>query len=175
MKQCRCWLGTNFYQRGREWPYKNVLPRILVEEFIDNGSGEPANDYKFYVFGGRVELIQVDAARFVKHERSFFDRNWNELQIKMHYPPIAGGVPEPWHLADMIRAAESLGKDIDFVRVDLYDTERKIYFGEMTTTPVCGCGRFEPPSVDVYLGKLWEQGALGSVPEAPRASSVEPG
>src|SRR5262249_48642395 len=135
----------------------------LVEEFIDNGSSEPASDCRFYVFGGFVELIQVDAGRFVNHGRSFFDRSLNELPIRMRYPPVTGGVREPWHLAEMLRMAELLGKDMDFVRVDLYDTPRRIYFGELTTTPVCGCGHFEPWSIDVQLGKLWDQSASQSV------------
>jgi hypothetical protein len=166
VSQCRNWLATDFYRLRREWPYKNIIPQIMLEEFIDNGSAEPASDVRFYVFGGKTHLIQVDAGRFIGHQRAFLDRNWNELPIKMRYPPITGGVPEPRHLADMLRLAESLGRDMDFVRVDLYDTERKVYFGEITTTPVCGCGHFEPLSVDVELGKLWQEsaaqtGALG--------------
>jgi hypothetical protein len=93
----------------------------------------------------------------------------------MRYPPVTGGVPEPRHLADMLRIAEILGKDMDFVRVDLYDTERKIYFGEITTTPVCGCGHFEPPSIDVQLGRLWEQSAaqIGPGLRQPSAANVQ--
>ena len=159
MKQCRTWLESDYYRLRREWPYKHVVPRVMVEEFIDNGCAEPASDYRFYVFDGRVELIQVDAGRFVKHERTFFDRHWNELPITMTFPRITDGVPEPWHLAEMLRTAELLGKGMDFVRVDLYDTERKIYFGEITTTPVNGCGHFEPQSIDVQLGGLWERSA----------------
>jgi hypothetical protein len=86
------------------------------------------------------------------------------------YPPIAGGVREPRHLADMIRTAEMLGKDIDFVRVDLYDTDRKIYFGEITTTPVCGCGHFEPASMDDYLGGLWRRSVAAS--PAPSCEAI---
>ncbi len=157
VRQCTKWLASDYYKLRREWPYKNIVPRILVEEFIDNGAGQPARDYKFYVFGGRVELIHVDAERFTEHQRSFFDRSWNELPVRLHYPPVTGGVRPPPHLCDMIRAAELLGKGMDFVRVDLYDTERKFYFGEITTTPVCGCGRFEPASVDAHLGELWRQ------------------
>jgi hypothetical protein len=159
LAQCRAWLAADYYRLRREWPYKNVIPQIIVEEFIDNGCAEPASDVRFYVFDGSIELIQVDAGRFIRHERAFLDRNWNELPIRMRYPPITGGVPRPRHLADMLRIAEILGKDMDFVRVDLYDTERRIYFGEITTTPVCGCGHFEPASIDVQLGKLWEHSA----------------
>ena len=175
MKQCRSWLASDYYRLRREWPYKNVVPQIMVEEFIDNGSAEPASDVRFYVFGGNVELIQVDVGRFIRHERTFLDRNWNELPIKMRYPPVTGGVPQPRHLADMLRIAAILGKDMDFVRVDLYDTERKIYFGEITTTPVCGCGHFEPPSIDVQLGRLWEQSAaqIGPGLRQPSAANVQ--
>jgi TupA-like ATPgrasp len=159
LKQCRTWLASDYYKLRREWPYKNVVPQIIIEEFIDNGATEPASDVRFYVFGGKVELIQVDVGRFVGHERAFLDQNWNELPIKMRYPPVAAGVPKPPHLAEMLQIAEALGKDVDFVRVDLYDTGRRIVFGEITTTPVCGCGQFEPQSIDVQLGRLWELSA----------------
>lgn len=159
IKQCRTWLAADYYRLRREWPYKNVVPRILVEEFIDNGSAEPASDVRFYVFGGQVELIQVDVGRFVGHERAFLDCNWNELPIKMLYPPVKGGVPKPRHLAEMLRIAQQLGKGMDFIRVDLYATEQRIYFGEITTTPACGCGHFEPPAIDVQLGGLWRRSA----------------
>jgi hypothetical protein len=157
IKQCRAWLVSDYYRLRREWPYKNVIPRILVEEFIDNGADEPASDVRFYVFGGKIELIQVDVGRFIGHERAFLDCNWNELPIRMRYPPVAGGVPKPPHLSEMLEIAKRLGEGMDFVRVDLYDTVRRIYFGEITTTPVCGCGHFEPASIDVQLGRLWQQ------------------
>jgi hypothetical protein len=163
LRQCRTWLESDYYRLRREWPYKNVIPRILVEEFIDNGNVEPASDVRFYVFGGKVELIQVDVGRFVGHERAFLDCDWNELPIRMRYPPVSGGVPKPRHLPEMLQIAQKLGKGMDFVRVDLYDTERKIYFGEITTTPVCGCGHFEPESVDVELGTLWQRSAARSL------------
>lgn len=159
VNQCRTWLASNYYTLRREWPYKNVVPRIIVEEFINNDCAEPASDIRFYVFGGKIELLQVDAGRFVRHERTFYDRSWNELPIRMKFPPITGGMPKPPHLADMLRIAELLGKDMDFVRVDLYDTERKIYFGEITTTPVNGCGDFQPKSMDAQLGSVWAASA----------------
>jgi hypothetical protein len=159
VSQCRTWLASDYYRLRREWPYKNVVPQIMVEEFIDDGAAEPPSDVRFYVFGGHAELIQVDAGRFIRHERAFLDRDWNELPIRMTYPPVTGGVPKPRHLAEMLRVAEALGTDMDFVRVDLYHTARKIYFGEITTTPACGCGQFQPRSVDVQLGKLWEHSA----------------
>jgi len=169
IQQCNTWLESDYYRLRREWPYKHVVPQILVEEFIDNGCAEPASDVRFYVFGGQVELIQVDVGRFTGHERAFMDCNWNELPIKMLYPPVVGGVPKPVHLAEMLRIAQLLGKGMDFIRVDLYDTAQKIYFGEITTTPACGCGHFEPASIDVQLGKLWQQVA------APAGRSLAPG
>jgi hypothetical protein len=159
IKQCRTWLESDYYKLRREWPYKNVVPQILVEEFIDNGRAEPASDVRFYVFDGKVELIQVDVGRFIGHERAFLDCHWNELPIRMRYPQVTGGVPEPRHLPEMLRVAQALGKGMDFVRVDLYDTQQRVVFGEITTTPVCGCGRFEPPSIDDQLGRLWEHSA----------------
>jgi hypothetical protein len=156
-KACITWLSKNFYKMGREWAYKNVEPRIIVEEYIDDGSGNTApNDYKMFVFDGEVALIQADVARFSAHRRGFYDKNWNAVDVRLKYPPVTSAVPRPKHLTDMILAAETLCNDIDFMRVDFYNSESKIYFGELTPTPGSGLERFTPAVFDTYLGSLWQ-------------------
>lgn len=153
---CKSWLGESFYKGMREWPYKNIPPRIIIEEFIDDGSGDSPNDYKLFVFGGRVEIIQVDVSRFKAHQRNIYDRNWNQINVKFLYPHSDAAIKLPIHLTDMIDAAEMLCKGIDFVRADFYDTQHRIYFGELTTTPECGLGVFDPVSFDHQLGRFWK-------------------
>jgi len=156
VKTCTAWLSESFYERGREWPYKNIAPQIIVEEYIDDGSGIAPSDYKFFVFDGKVALIQVDVGRFSDHRRTLYDKHWNELDARLSFPAVYGGAPRPRHLEEMIRAAETLCNDVDFVRADFYDTENKIYFGELTTTPGSGLEMFEPVTFDAYLGEMWK-------------------
>lgn len=157
IRTCSGWLSASFYENGREWAYKNVEPRILVEEYVDDGCGDKApNDYKMFVFDGKVALIQADVGRFSTHLRNFYDTDWNQIDLRVKYPPVTSGMPRPKHLPEMIRAAERLCRDIDFIRADFYDTEHKIYFGELTTTPEGGLAVFEPATFDAYLGSLWK-------------------
>ena len=156
MKTCTAWLSQNFYEGGREWMYKNVEPQIIVEEYVEDGRGHTApNDYKLFVFDGDVALIQVDVDRFGPHRRGFYDKDWKEVDVRLKYPPVTSPVPQPRHLREMIVAARILCRDIDFVRADFYDTERQIYFGELTTTPGSGLEVFTPRAYDAYLGAMW--------------------
>jgi hypothetical protein len=153
--ECEYWLSQDFYKKHRERVYKDMPRRIIVEELIDDGSkGSPA-DYKMFVFHGRVELIQVIRGRFTEIGVYHFDRDWNVLAMNFNYEPFPGSVLPPPHWKDMIAAAETLGKDVDFVRADFYDTPEKFYFGELTTTPSAGLDRFNPASFDEYFGALW--------------------
>ena len=155
IEQCRFWLSQDFYKKCRERVYKGLPRRLLVEEMIDDGrEGGPA-DYKFFVFHGRVEVIQAIFGRHAKFSIYHLDREWRNLNFNFNYEPFAGEPPRPPHLAGMIEVAEILAENIDFVRVDLYDTPEKIFFGELTTTPSAGLDRFNPKSFDGYFGSLW--------------------
>ena len=155
IEKCTGWLNQSFYKITREWAYKNIPPLIIVEEFIDDGSGAAPNDYKLFVFGGIVEFIQVDAGRFTDHRRRLYTPAWEKLDVLFEYNDIYGHVPRPAHLSEMIAAAEVLGKNFDFIRADFYDTPAQLYFGELTTTPEAGLGRFRPIEFDHYLGGRW--------------------
>lgn len=159
IKTCTGWLNHNYYEDGREWVYKNIKPRIMVEEFIDDGTGAAPNDYKLFVFGGAVEFIQVDGGRFTNHRRRLYTPTWEKLDVLFMYDDISGDVPRPAHLAEMLAAAEALSRDLDFVRADFYDTAERLYFGELTTTPECATGRFRPKEFDRYLGGRWKLSA----------------
>ncbi len=152
---CAGWLKKNYYEITREWVYKDIKPQIMVEEFIDDGSGAAPNDYKLYVFNGQVEFIQVDAGRFTEHRRRLYTPAWEKMDVLIGYDDIRGEMRPPAHLAEMLAAAENLGRDIDFVRADFYDTAHKLYFGELTTSPDYGLGRFRPKEFDRYLGGRW--------------------
>jgi hypothetical protein len=162
LRQCEYWLSQNFYKQHRERVYKDITPRIMVEELIDDGGEAAPTDYKFMVFHGRVEMVCAILDRFINTRGYFLDRDWNMLDAglaKIGGEPSETSKPDviakPPHLAEMIRAAEILAKGMDFVRVDFYDTPRKIYFGELTTTPGAGLSPYQPAEFDAQLGKLW--------------------
>ncbi|HEY2835718.1 MAG TPA: ATP-grasp fold amidoligase family protein [Rhizomicrobium sp.] len=162
VRQCDYWLAQNFYKRHRERVYKDIVPRILIEELIGDGGEAAPTDYKFMVFHGRVEMVCVIAGRFVDTRGYFLDRDWNMLEAglvnktaNIQAAPQPGGLPRPPHFEEMIRAAEILAKGMDFVRVDFYDTPKKIYFGELTTTPGAGLASYQPADFDAQLGRLW--------------------
>jgi hypothetical protein len=154
-RTCNRWLATNYHNVMRERQYRRIPPRIMVEEFIDDGSGTAPVDYKFYTFHGTVHLIQIDGSRFTSHRCALYDRHWRDTGVRVELERFDSPVREPVNLGLMLQTAEKLGADLEFVRVDLYDVGSRIYFGEMTATPGAGLARFEPQAMDEHLGKLW--------------------
>jgi hypothetical protein len=155
LRTCQKWLDSDFYAFLREPQYKGIPRRIIVEEFIDDGCGASPRDYKFFVFNGRVQLVQIDGDRFSGHRRSLYTRDWRDTGARFTYERIETPVPKPPHFELMVQIAEQLGEGLSFIRVDLYDTDSQVYFGEMTATPGCGLDRFEPVEMDEKLGDLW--------------------
>jgi hypothetical protein len=127
----------------------------MIEEFIDDGSGAAPDDYKLYVFDGAVKLIQVSRGRFTHHRVRLYSPDWRRFDVLFEFDDIIGDVPPPVHLDEMISAAQILGKEFDFIRIDLYDTPERLYLGELTVTPFRGLHRFRPKEFDDYLGGHW--------------------
>jgi hypothetical protein len=124
------WLKRSWYTEVREWAYRDIEPQVMVEEFIDDGSGKTPNDYKaICVWRPSEEMIRVDTTRFTDHRRRLFTPVWQKLDVLLHYDDICGDVPRPLRLGEMIVAAETLGKDLDSIRVDFHDTAAGLYFG----------------------------------------------
>lgn len=135
--------------------YAQMKPYILIEELLSDQQFEVPLDYKFFVFAGRVEYIQVDYARFSKHTRTFYDRDWQVQPFTFKYPQGSTS-PRPKQLTEMITIAERLAQGFDFVRIDLYCVnETRIVFGEITLAPEAGWGKFEPKIWDYRLGQMW--------------------
>lgn len=138
-------LKNNFYYIGREYQYRNIKPMILCEKFISDNGNIPM-DYKFYCFNGEPDVILVCRDRFAKntHRASylFYDQEWN-------FQPLDKGdeylqdtdIPKPKNLDKMIEIARNLSKDFLFARIDLYNINGTIYFGEITLSPNSG---FDP-------------------------------
>lgn len=165
---CDSWLNQNYYEKTHEWTYRDIPPRLIIEEFVDDGTGEVPRDYKLFVFDGKVAMIQVDATRFSGHKRRLYSPDWEQLPVLLSYDDIEGDVGRPPHLAGMIAAAQILGADMDFVRADFYDTPERIYFGELTTTPECAMGNFRPKAFDRHFGQCWTLACQRPEPRQPQ-------
>lgn len=150
-------LKRNLYYSGREWPYKNVKPRIMAEQFMQDSNGE-LNDYKFFCFNGKVHCFKVDFDRFKSHGANYYNRNGELLHFgEVVCPPnFQKEIKLPVNIEEMISIAEKLSEGFNFVRVDLYNVDGKIYFGEMTFYPASGFGIFTSKDADVQLGKWLE-------------------
>lgn len=147
-------LKRNYYTYSREWPYKNVKPRILIEECLE-GDTEEILDYKFMCFNGKVKCSFVCTDRFDRDglKVTFFDREWNVLPFERHYKKSQEIISKPRNYDKMIDLAEELSMGIPFVRVDFYNIDGYIYFGEMTFYPGSGYEEFTPEEWDITLGE----------------------
>lgn len=148
-------LKSNFYWYNREWPYKNVEPRIIAETYMENeSSNDDLNDYKFFCFNGEVKFFKIDFDRFVDHHANYYTPKGELLPFgEAKIAPVADKVlPMPTCLKEMISYAELLSKDIHFLRVDLYEIGGKVYFGELTFFPDSGYGKWTEDKYDNIIG-----------------------
>ena len=147
-------LKTNYYKLFREWPYKNVIPRIVAEKFmVDNATGE-LRDYKFYCFDGVVRALGIysDRGTGKTTKADYFDRDFNWLDLKWGYEHATERPEKPSLYDKMIEIAESLSQGFPEVRVDLYQCNNSVYFGELTFFDGGGFDGFEPDSWDEIFG-----------------------
>jgi len=151
------WLGINYYYScRREWCYRDIVPSLLVEEFLTDVDGRAPMDYKFYVFDGRPAYLQLDFDRFAEHRRNLYDRALRRLNARLRYPSSDERFDFPPNVEEMFALASRLGEGFDFVRVDLYNVRGRIVFGELTHYPEEGRGVFDPPEYDGIFGAQWQ-------------------
>ncbi|WP_130860463.1 ATP-grasp fold amidoligase family protein [Gracilibacillus phocaeensis] len=155
-KEVEKWNNVNTVLMGREWAYKNIKPKIVVEELLvdnTNKTGE-LNDYKFMCFNGKVKVVWCDVDRYSGHRRNFYDSNWELLEVRADCPNMDMKIPKPKEFKYMKEVAEAIAADFPFVRVDFYEIEGKVYFGEITFYPWSGCMQFTPDGFDYDLGGM---------------------
>lgn len=153
-KKINKWLNINYYKRTREWQYKDVKARIVIEEFLDDPSGDLC-DYKFYCFNGAPKFIQIDSSRFTSHKRDFYNIDFNKkLNYKMTYPNSDSQLGIPDNYNQMVSIAKQLSNNFEFLRVDLYNVEGKVYFGELTLYPDNCNGRIESRLSENEIGSF---------------------
>lgn len=114
------------------------------------------NDYKFYCFDGKVAAIQIDIDRFERHQKQFVTPDWRVITSYGINCQKDTPFPKPQNLIDMIEVAQKLSQSFDFLRVDLYSLNGRLYFGEITIYPYAGVGKFIHGKLDIYLGGFWK-------------------
>lgn len=152
------WLKREYFWDHREWPYKNIKPMIICEKFLVDESGTDLKDYKVMCFNGEPRCILVASDRYSSTglKIDFYDMNWNLLPFKREKPRSNKQISKPKSLSRMIEIAKILSKNIPFVRVDFYEVNGHLYFGELTFYPGAGFEKFEPEEYDYILGS-WLQ------------------
>lgn len=153
-------LKKNLFYWGREWPYKDVKPRIIAEKYLEDSYTEQNDlrDYKMMCFNGEVKCTFVCSDRFNGEglKVTFFDKNWNKLPFGRYYPVADYAIAKPATYDKMVELAEKLASKIPFVRVDFYEINNRPYFGEMTFFPGNGVEEFYPDEWDYKLGSWIE-------------------
>lgn len=152
-KKLRRCMKKNYYLESREWPYKNVVPKIFAEEYKEDSFGE-LRDYKWFCFNGEPKALFIAADRTKKEETKFdfFDVNFNHLPIRNGHPNSLEKIEKPKGFEKMKELASKLSKGIPEVRVDFYDVNGQVYFGEFTFFHWGGMMPFEPEEWDYKFG-----------------------
>jgi hypothetical protein len=147
------WMKKNWFWFAREWPYKDLKPRIICEKYLADESGVELKDYKIFCFSGEPKIIQVDYNRFFGHKRNMYDTEWNYIPVSHnHLTDAEAKIKKPAKIETMLELARVLAKDYPHVRVDFYSINDKIYFGELTFYPGAGFGKFEPKEFGIKMG-----------------------
>ncbi len=148
-------LKVNYYYQNREWPYKQVKPRIIAEQYMVDESGYELKDYKFFCFDGEVKLMFIASDRGSKTEETkfdFFDMDFNHLPFLNGHPNATKTIIKPKAFEEMKQIAAKLSQGHPHIRVDLYDINGKMYFGELTFYHWSGMTPFEPIEWDYKMG-----------------------
>lgn len=153
-------LKRKYYYIHREWPYKNVPPRIIAEKYmtdnVNTSTNETLKDYKFYCFDGKVRFLMINSDRNFKTstKADYFDRDFNWLDFTWGYEHANVRPVKPDCFDEMIAISEKLSKGLPHVRVDLYECNGQIYFGELTFYDGSGFDKIEPIEWDYKIGKM---------------------
>lgn len=148
-------LKENYYYYGREWPYKNVKPRIIIEKYMEDYKTKELIDYKIMCFNEKPQILFTCTERFSNDglKVTFFDSKWNRLPFERKYKKSKKNIDKPINFDKMIELSEKISKDIPFFRIDWYEINGVLYFGEITFYPGSGYEIFYPEKWDYILGE----------------------
>jgi len=157
LKTLTKYLRENYYKRYREWQYKNITPTIVVEHLLKNPDNSEIANYKFSCFNGNVEFIEVQLSKFDRRSYgvNYYTPQWKLLPFTMGSEVnVRSEISPPQNLDKMLTIAHSLAAEFPFARVDLYNQDGRIFFGELTFHPAGGFVPFNPPEWDAIFGKM---------------------
>lgn len=144
----------NFYYIGREYPYKNIKPRIIAEQYMEDEKYHELRDYKFFCFNGKVNALFIATDRGIGETKfDYFDIKFNHLDIRQHYPNSSQKIEKPINYDKMIKLSEKISKDLKHVRIDWYEVNGKLYFGEITFYHFSGLQPFNDVKWDNMFGE----------------------
>ncbi len=147
-------LKLNPYTIGREYPYKDVKPMIMAEKYMVPEGASDIEDYKFFCFNGKPEIMFIATDRSTDVKFDFFDMDFNHLDIENIHPQSDKKIVKPTLFEEMKEVATKLSAGIKFVRIDLYEIDGKIYFGEYTFFHGGGFWLIKPDEWEKKLGDL---------------------
>lgn len=152
LKKLRKSYKRNYFYEHREYPYKDVKPRIIAEPLMIDESGYDLKDYKFFIFDGKCKMMFIGSDRQTDLCFDFFDEKFNHLPFVQGHPWAKKPLAKPDNFEEMVEIAEKIGAGFPHIRVDLYNINGKIYFGEMTFYHFSGNIPFEPAEWDTTIG-----------------------
>ena len=155
IRTCQRWLKIPYGLDKHEWAYKPIKRKIVIERLLQEDDGKIPKDYKFYMFHGKCKLIRVFFDRMKNPSVSFFDEEWDFVLLNTDSYPPGSKIEKPENFEQMNKIAQELSQFFDFIRVDLYNINGKIYFSELTHYPGGGLSRYQPDHMDYELGKYW--------------------
>ena len=153
-KKLSYFLNRKYYDYNREWPYKNVKPRIVAEAYMEDSTYKELRDYKFFTFGGVPKVLYIAQGRG-KGEPTvadFFDMEFNHLPFTIDHDMARIPPKKPENFELMQKLAEKLSEGTPQLRVDFYEVDGKVYFGEMTFFHCSGFAPFHPEEWDRIFG-----------------------
>lgn len=145
----------NYYYSSREWPYKDIKPRILAEQYVQNYDRDVLDVYKIFNFNGKPKIIQTIQNDKTKNETiDYFDIEWNLLPFRQNFPNSKSLLNKPKKLETMLELAKTLSQGFPFLRTDFYEVDNNVYFSEFTFYSDSGMAYFEPREWDYKLGSM---------------------
>ena len=154
IRKCNKWLKAKFLEAYGEWFYGVEKPRVIVEKYLDDGTGR-LRDYKVYCFNGEPRFIGVDSGDESKgtHYKDIYDTEWNLLKgYEMAYPNSGVPIKKPEALDELLKYARILSSDFLHARTDFYIVDNKVVFGEFTFSNSAGFGRVKPEEFALRMG-----------------------
>lgn len=160
IQKVNSWLNASRANAGREWAYVDIeKSQIIIEEYLENSVNPDAGieDFKILCFNGEPKYIIVDKDRYIDHKRNFYTIDWKRVDVDTDHEQFYEDYPQPNNLDEMLDIARKLSKEFPHVRVDLYNIDGRILFGELTFYPWSGYVQFTPDEFDFHLGSLFSE------------------